>query len=72
VRLKFLSAELELEVEDHGKGIAAEKNGRGIGLVAMRERAEIIGGTLELLQPASGGTLVRLRIERQKVENHGG
>jgi signal transduction histidine kinase len=71
VRLKFLSDELELEVEDHGKGISAEKNGRGIGLVAMRERAEIIGGTLELLQPASGGTLVRLRIERQKVETHG-
>ncbi len=71
VRLKFLENALELEVEDHGKGIAAEKNGRGIGLVAMRERAEIIGGTLELLQPASGGTTVRLRIERQKVESHG-
>jgi signal transduction histidine kinase len=70
VRLKFLENALELEVEDHGKGIVAEKNGRGIGLVAMRERAEIIGGTLELLQPARGGTTVRLRIERQKVESH--
>jgi signal transduction histidine kinase len=59
-------------VEDHGKGIEPEKNGRGIGLVAMRERAEIIGGTLQLLQPASGGTMVCLRIERQKVETHGG
>jgi signal transduction histidine kinase len=71
VRLKFLSDALELEVEDHGKGLVTEKNGRGIGLVAMRERAEIIGGTLELLQPASGGTIVRLRIERQRVETHG-
>ncbi|MGC1413653.1 MAG: hypothetical protein WA817_00085, partial [Candidatus Acidiferrum sp.] len=60
------------EVEDHGKGILPEKNGRGIGLVAMRERAEIIGGKLELLQPAVGGTTVRLRIERQKVEAHAG
>jgi signal transduction histidine kinase len=49
-----------------------EKNGRGIGLVAMRERAELIGGTLEFPQPAEGGTLVRLRIERQKVEPHAG
>lgn len=72
VRLKFLSNALELEVEDHGKGIVPEKNGRGIGLVAMRERAELIGGTLELLQPAGGGTTVRLSIERQKVEPHAG
>jgi len=72
VRLNFMPDALELEVEDHGKGMTAQKNGRGIGLVAMRERAEIIGGTLKLLQPASGGTVVRLRIPRQKVEAHGG
>jgi signal transduction histidine kinase len=72
VRLRFLNDALELEVEDHGKGLAPEKNGRGIGLVAMRERAEIIGGRLELLQPMDGGTMVRLRIERQKVESHAG
>jgi signal transduction histidine kinase len=70
MRLKFLDDRLELEVEDHGTGVVAEKNGRGIGLVAMRERAEIIGGTLELLRPGAGGTLVRLRIARQKVESH--
>jgi signal transduction histidine kinase len=72
VRLRFLVDRLDLEVEDHGKGIVARKNGRGIGLVAMRERAEIIGGTLELLQPGAGGTLVRLRIARQKVASHAG
>jgi signal transduction histidine kinase len=71
VRLNFLEDALELEVEDHGKGIVAGKNDRGIGLVAMRERAEIIGGTLELLKPLSGGTTVRLRIDHQKVESHG-
>jgi nitrate/nitrite-specific signal transduction histidine kinase len=41
-------------------------------LVAMRERTELIGGTLEFLQPAEGGTMVRLRVERQKVEPHAG
>jgi signal transduction histidine kinase len=70
VRLKFFADRLELEVEDHGRGIVAEKNGRGIGLVAMRERAEIIGGTLELLQPGAGGALVCLRMARQRVESH--
>jgi len=72
VRLKFLPGSLELEVEDHGKGIAAEKSQRGIGLVAMRERAELIGGTLEVLQPASGGTLIRLRMPMEKLDSHGG
>jgi signal transduction histidine kinase len=28
----------------------------------MRERAELVGGTLELLQPRDGGTLVRLTV----------
>lgn len=72
VRLKFLPEALELEVEDHGKGILPGNNGRGIGLVAMRERAELIGGSLQFSQPSAGGTLVRLRIERQKVEAHEG
>ena len=70
VHLKFLAHSLELAVEDHGKGIAADGNGRGIGLVAMRERAELIGGELELTQPAGGGTTVRLRIPREKAEAH--
>ncbi len=41
VRLQFLEQALELDVEDHGRGF--QSNGkRGIGLVAMRERAELL------------------------------
>lgn len=72
VRLKFQGDTLLLEVEDHGKGISANRNQPGIGLVGMRERAELIGGTLELLQPNGGGTLVRLTVPREKVESHAG
>jgi signal transduction histidine kinase len=73
VRLKFCANALELQVEDHGKGFAGEKGQRGIGLVAMRERGEILGGRLEIRKPATGGTgtLVRLRVPREKVETHG-
>src|SRR5262245_21797357 len=60
VRLRFSATGLELEVEDHGKGLTPVAGRHGLGLVAMRERAEIVGGTLEVLRPASGGTLVRL------------
>ena len=62
VRLRSASNLLELEVEDHGRGLAAESSHRGLGLVAMRERAALLGGTLEFLQPPEGGTLVRLRV----------
>jgi len=70
VRLKYTGDSLELEVEDHGSGFVAEKMQRGIGLVAMRERAEIIGGTLVVKPGPQGGTKVRLQIPRKKVESH--
>jgi signal transduction histidine kinase len=70
VRLKYTGNSLELEVEDHGSGFVAEKMQRGIGLVAMRERAEIIGGRLAITPGPQGGTQVRLQIPREKVESH--
>ena len=70
VRLKYSGHSLELEVEDHGSGFVAEKMQRGIGLVAMRERAEIIGGTLAITPASQGGTQIRLQIPREKVESH--
>jgi signal transduction histidine kinase len=70
IRLKFLYDSLELEVEDHGAGFVAEKVQRGIGLVAMRERAELIGGTLAVSPVAQGGTRVCLQIPREKLEHH--
>ena len=71
IRLQFSPDSLELEVEDHGKGFLAEKSQRGIGLVAMRERAELIGGTLAIFPRPQGGTKVRLQIPRIKVDANG-
>ena len=62
VRLRFSGDTLELEVEDHGAGLTSDRSHRGLGLVAMRERAELLGGTVEFTQPPQGGTLVRLRV----------
>jgi len=59
VRLGFETDRLEMDVEDHGKGINTDTARRGLGLVAMRERAAIVGGTLDFLKPSQGGTLVR-------------
>ena len=72
VRLRFLAEALEIEVEDHGSGFANQPSKPGIGLVAMRERAELLGGTIEFSQPSSGGTLVRLLIPKEKAEPSAG
>ena len=70
VRLQFSAEALALEVEDHGKGIAAQNSKPGIGVVAMRERAQLLGATIEFVQPSQGGTLVRLKVPREKAESH--
>ena len=72
VRLMYQADALVLEIEDHGKGMATKKNDRGIGLVAMRERAELIFGRIEYLSANGKGTLVRMSAPRGKVEAHGG
>jgi signal transduction histidine kinase len=65
VRLGFPPGRLNLEVEDRGTGIPEPRNGstrRGIGMTAMRERAELLQGTFEVSRPGEGGTLVRLDV----------
>jgi signal transduction histidine kinase len=64
VRLRVNPGRLELEVEDHGKGLTqyAGRGEHGLGLVAMRERAELVRGSLEFVRPQQGGTLVRLTV----------
>ena len=71
VRLRFLPSALELEVEDHGKGFNGRPAKQGIGLVAMRERSELVGGQIVFSTPADGGTILHLSAPREKVEPRG-
>jgi signal transduction histidine kinase len=71
VRLRFLPAALELEVEDHGVGFTERPARQGIGLVAMRERSELMSGKLVFSRPAEGGTLLHLTVPREKTESYG-
>lgn len=72
VRLRFLPDTAELEVEDHGAGFAAQVSKPGIGLVAMRERAELLGAQIAISAPAQGGTLVVLKVPRARLESDAG
>lgn len=50
-----------MEVEDDGRGFEPEK-GAGIGLTGMRERANALGGELEIESKPGDGTKVRFRV----------
>jgi signal transduction histidine kinase len=69
VRLRFLVSTLELEVEDHGVGFNGQPARQGIGLVAMRERSELMGGHIAFSTPSAGGSLLHLTVPREKVES---
>ncbi|WP_406005172.1 GAF domain-containing protein [Streptomyces sp. NBC_00637] len=56
--------EIRLSVTDNGVGIPAD--GRRSGLRNMAERAEQLGGGLELAEPKGGGTALVWRVPAQK------
>ena len=62
VRLRSSEGAIHLEVEDSGRGISHNGSRRGLGLVAMRERAALLGGTLEVANVPDGGTRVHLTV----------
>jgi signal transduction histidine kinase len=51
---------LHLAIRDDGVGGADP--GRGSGLIGLRDRAEALGGSIEVDSPAGGGTLVLVRL----------
>jgi hypothetical protein len=55
---------LVLEIQDNGRGFDStkERRKRSFGVVGMRERAQYLGGQLELACTPGEGTAVRLRI----------
>jgi PAS domain S-box-containing protein len=64
VSLWAREATLLLSIEDNGRGLdpRALAESRGLGVAGMRERAELIGGTLAVRSRPGGGTRVELTI----------
>jgi signal transduction histidine kinase len=66
VDLRFSQEALQLEVRDRGVGLdgsagprAPSKGRAPLGIRGMRERVEMLGGTLEVLSEPGSGTIVR-------------
>ncbi|HET6848938.1 MAG TPA: GAF domain-containing sensor histidine kinase [Gaiellales bacterium] len=53
---------LEVNVEDNGSGIDQELPSSGYGLMGMRERAALVGGTIEIASEPGRGTRVSASI----------
>lgn len=53
----------QITMQDDGVGISSAALRPGaLGLTGMHERAELLGGTLQLETPATGGTVLRLQL----------
>ncbi|RLP93207.1 sensor histidine kinase [Micromonospora sp. CV4] len=59
VRLRYDAAGITIEVRDDGAGAAPTGGGAGRGLIAVRRRAERIGGTFSAGPRPDGGFIVR-------------
>jgi len=69
VRLIRNPEQVTLEIEDHGVGFGAAGRA-GLGLISMRERAGLVGGTIEFGKGEGGGALVRISAPVSREEAH--
>jgi two-component system, NarL family, sensor histidine kinase UhpB len=60
VRLRIDRRRLELRVSDDGTGFDLNRTGAGLGVAGMRERALLVGASLEIDSEPEMGTRVRL------------
>jgi signal transduction histidine kinase len=62
ISLRWRAAELEIELADDGPGPLADANGSGHGLIGMRERVALYGGTVSAAAAADTGFRVLARL----------
>src|SRR6516225_7640436 len=64
VRLEGSSGALELEVIDRGVGfeVTRVKKTAGLGLISMRERIQLVNGTIQIDSKPNAGTRIRVRV----------
>ncbi|HEY5496981.1 MAG TPA: ATP-binding protein, partial [Syntrophales bacterium] len=78
VRLRADADSSTLEVEDNGKGIEKEKllSLESLGLLGMRERAQMFGGRITVTGTPGRGTIVTVEIppeeKRKRDRDQGG
>ena len=68
IRVRERTDELLLEIRDDGRGIAPREvaGATSFGLIGIRERADMLGGTALIEGVAGRGTIVSIRIPREQ------
>jgi signal transduction histidine kinase len=64
VSLTRSGEDVQMTITDDGSGFDLEavgRDGNGVGVITMEERARAIGGTLHIVTGVQGGTTIRLR-----------
>jgi PAS domain S-box-containing protein len=71
VNIRYNQTNLMLEVADNGRGIDTGTGAitQTLGVLGMRERAQLMGGSLTVQPRKQGGTLVRLIVPLNNNEN---
>ena len=61
IHLREINNELVLEIKDNGKGITSNQisDPKSLGLLGMKERALILGGSVEIKSSMNNGTIVK-------------
>jgi signal transduction histidine kinase len=72
VVLREIEGEMRLEIRDNGAGFDLRADvdrmaGEGLGLMGMRERAEHLNGSCEILSAPGKGTTVRVRVPLRRT-----
>jgi signal transduction histidine kinase len=77
IQIEARANDLLVEIEDDGHGFdlggvkVPGPSGRGLGLLGMRERVAIIGGSVEIISSSEEGTRVVLRVPFEEEDKRG-
>ena len=75
VRFIFTDDKIKVEIRDDGVGFDVSavtskyESRRSLGLVSMQERAELLGGKVEINSTAGGGTKILVKLPLEKENN---
>ena len=72
IDMRFTPTTLTLLIKDFGRGLPQTKkpDQKGLGFIAMRERAQLLGGTLEIHSDPGEGTALTLNIPLEQDKQH--